>query len=114
MRFTRITLPTLLAILFSMNSYATVDCVFEPTVAKVGAYGNNEGKLYVCGHPGDWDCYNLGDGSDQQAKNRYSTILSALASGKKVRLRFYNYTTGECDLARANSTIPSSTWIQKN
>jgi len=89
---------------------ASVDCDFTPTVVKVGAYGAHDGYLFVCGDDNsNYNCYNLGAGTDAQAKNRYSTVLAAIMADKAIKLRFYSETS--CADARSNLTVPNSTWV---
>ena len=84
-----------------------VDCQFIPLAVKAGAFNSKENNLLVCSDASANQCYNLGLATDDQAKNRYSAALSALVSGKSVRLRFPSQTT--CENAIANFPVPNET-----
>ena len=96
-------------VLISGYTFAGAECEFKPTHAKVGESGRQESKLFVCDSA--WSCYNLGLGNDPQAKNRYSTIMTALMADKKIRLRFYG--EPDCATAKSRMTVPTSTWLIK-
>lgn len=102
----------LLVTLQSAYAFASVDCVFVPTVVKQGEFGANEAFLFVCGYEGnDYNCFNLGRGDDSLAKNRQAIATAALLSSKQVHIRFYGETT--CAIARDNKTEPNSIWLVK-
>ena len=88
---------------------ASVECEFIVSEVKIGEYGNNEGKAFVCDSA--WSCYNLGEITSDATKLRYSTVMAALVSGKKIRLRFYGET--ECSAPKSNLVVPNSTWLRK-
>jgi hypothetical protein len=97
------------ALLTPCVALADVDCVFHPSVVKAGEFGNDDDKLFVCDET-VWGCYNLGIGSDAQARNRHTIAMSALLSGKQVLLRFWGETS--CTNAQQKKTVPNSTWIK--
>jgi hypothetical protein len=99
-----LTIPTSIAL-------ADVTCAFVPTVVTQGAYGGHEAKVFVCGHGSDWNCYNLGLGSDPFTKNRLALATAAVAARHEIRLMFYEETS--CENARANLTEPNATWLRR-
>lgn len=88
---------------------ATINCKFKPVITKVGETGANEGKFFVCASSSE--CYLLGLTNDERAKSRYSTAMSALVADKELNLRFYNVT--DCETARVDMILPTSTWLVK-
>jgi hypothetical protein len=102
---------SLLVALSSSVALADVTCAFVPTVVTQGAYGGHEAKTFVCGHGSDWNCYNLGLGNDPFAKNRLAIATAAVVSSQEIRLMFY--AESSCENARANQTIPNSTWLRR-
>jgi hypothetical protein len=99
---------SLILLLGAFSSVAhAVDCQFTPMAVKAGAYNAKENNLLVCSDAAAGICYNLGISSDDQAKNRYSAALTALASSKRLRLRFPGETT--CQGAVTNFPAPNET-----
>jgi len=98
-----ISLPVFAAFAGQSSYAATQSCVFAPTETRVGQSGAKEAYLIVCNGS---ECYNLGLGTDDQARNRYSTALTALVSGKQLQLTFYNRT---CTQAQADFVTPTGT-----
>jgi hypothetical protein len=90
---------------------ATAECEFIPYNVKVGETGRNENKLFVCDQSSAWACYYLGEANDEIAKIRYSTAMAALASGKRLRLRFYG--RSDCESAKTDFALPNATWLRK-
>jgi hypothetical protein len=92
---------------FFASSAFAVDCQFVPLAVKAGAYNAKENNLLACSDAAAGICYNLGMANDDQAKNRYSAALTALASGKSIRLRFPWVAT--CSDAVTNFPVPNET-----
>jgi len=84
-------------------------CEFIPTETKVGEIGGHERKLFVC--QSQWECYDLGESNNESAKLSYATSMAALASNKKVRLRYYNQEN--CNHVMAHHIPPSSVWLRR-
>jgi len=100
----------ILPFIFSCGAFAgNLECEFTPTETKVGEIGNNESKLFVC--ESAWSCYYLGKYNEDIAKLRYSTAMTALASGKRLRLRYYNQQ--DCNIVKSNYIAPNSVWLRK-
>ncbi|GLX84526.1 hypothetical protein tloyanaT_07780 [Thalassotalea loyana] len=90
---------------------ATAECEFIPSTVKVGETGNNENKLFVCDQSSAWTCYYLGEADNERAKARYSAAMTALASGKRLRLRFYG--REDCESAKTDFALPNATWLRQ-
>jgi hypothetical protein len=106
----KILLLATFSLLWSAQSIAaTINCKFKPVITKVGETGANEGKFFAC--VSSSECYFLGLTNDEPAKSRYSTAMSALVADKELNLRFYN--VADCEVARTDMNLPTSTWLIK-
>ena len=89
-------------------------CDMEPSLVKVGELGAQEKYLFVCGPSGqDGRCFNLGEGVDEQAKNRYSMAMAAVVSGLSLQIQYWDGGVASCDEAIANLVVPNTMRLKK-
>ena len=71
-----------------------VDCVITPTGTSAGYASAQEAYLFVFSGT---QPYRLGLMTDEKAKFRYATVLTAISLGKNIRLSYYGLnTTNNC------------------
>ncbi len=110
----KLILIILLVMSSSVGASTTIYCDMEPTSVKVGAIGGKENYLFVCGPSGqEGRCFNLGEGTDAQAKNRYSMAMTAVVSGLSLKIQYWSGAVESCDSAIDILRVPNTMSLMK-
>ena len=96
----------LFCLLYSVNTFASVNCSGTPSTVWAGAHGPApaEHSFWVSFKEGG--NYYIGRVTDDLAKARFSMLQTALVAEKTVLLRFYHHST--CLEASQEKAVPTS------
>ena len=87
-----------LSLLFSGSSFAAIDCMGEVTNVSLQRPAQGTVTLSLSGGPSftylcDVDGVGRNGVSATVCRTMYATLMAAKASGKKISIRFYDYST---------------------